>query len=144
MNAGQANDGAHPPDDRRENSDTPDQFSVRVLDAGDPLVLVVFGEVDYASSPLLKAALIAAINEGNRRAVIVDLSVCGYMDSAGLGVLVEASRVARDQQRTIVLACASAQVARTFSLTRLDRLFRIADTLEDARASLAGRRDSEE
>lgn len=61
-------------------------MGVRVTRAGECSVLRVSGEIDMATAPELRFALVEEINEGCAL-VVVDLADVDFVDSTGLGVL---------------------------------------------------------
>src|SRR3954449_6684850 len=56
------------------------------------ILLVVEGEVDLMTAPRLHAALLAALRDGPRRVVILDLTRVSLLSSAGLNAMWEARR----------------------------------------------------
>jgi anti-sigma B factor antagonist len=103
-------------------------------------MVAVEGEVDLASAPALRGALLhAAAPEGC--SLVVDLAQVTYMDSTGLGVLVGVQRRLAPEG-ALVIAAASAAVRELFALTGLDRSFKLYETAEDAVAALAANRPS--
>lgn len=80
-------------------------------------VLILEGEIDLASAPVLKGSLAELSPEYSR--VVVDLSGVRHMDSTGLGVLIGFRRRLRDGDQ-IVLTGARATVRALFELTGLD------------------------
>jgi anti-sigma B factor antagonist len=70
--------------------------------------------------------------EQGRATVIVDLSRTEYVDSAGLGTLVLLNKEARAAGGCLVLAGLSEHVRDLLRLVRLDEVFTIAATVEDA------------
>jgi anti-sigma B factor antagonist len=70
--------------------------------------------------------------EQGRATVVVDLSRTEYVDSAGLGTLVLLNREARAVGGCLVLAGLSEHVRDLLRLLRLDEVFTIATTVEEA------------
>ena len=70
--------------------------------------------------------------ERGRATVVVDLSQTEYVDSAGLGTLVLLNKEARAAGGCLVLAGLSDHVRDLLRLVRLDEVFTIAATVEDA------------
>jgi anti-sigma B factor antagonist len=70
--------------------------------------------------------------EQGRSTVVVDLSRTEYVDSAGLGTLVLLNREARALGSSLVLAGLSDHVRDLLRLLRLDEIFTIATTVEQA------------
>lgn len=63
--------------------------------------------------------------------VILDLTRVDFIDSSGLGAIVAAMKLL-GPDGILHLAGMSPMVRRVFQLTRMDTIFRIYDTLEDA------------
>lgn len=94
-------------------------------------ILTVQGEVDIYTSPKLKDAIVGLLDQGQSR-LVVDLKDVEFIDSAGLGVLLGSLKRVREHQGEIVLVAARDPVLKLFSLTGLDRVFRIFPTVEEA------------
>ena len=93
------------------------------------------GEIDFTSSGAVQSALLAMILPGGG-AMIVDLSRITFLDSSGLGVLVQAYRTAREQD-TRLLVVASEPVRKLLRLTGLDTVLDTYDTLSAAETALS-------
>ena len=70
--------------------------------------------------------------EQGRSTVVVDLTNTEYVDSAGLGTLVLLNKEARAAGGCLVLAGLSEHVRDLLRLVRLDEVFTIASTVEEA------------
>jgi anti-sigma B factor antagonist len=70
--------------------------------------------------------------EQGRSTVVIDLSNTEYVDSAGLGTLVLLNKEARAAGGCLVLAGLSDHVRDLLRLVRLDEVFTIAATVEEA------------
>jgi len=84
------------------------------------------GEIDLSSSPKLRQALLAAIDD--YATVRVQLTDIGYMDSSGVATLVEALKASRAKSRKFELVAPSLSVLKVLQLARLDALFTIVTT----------------
>ncbi|MCG3126211.1 MAG: Anti-sigma-B factor antagonist [Phycisphaerae bacterium] len=93
----------------------------------------VKGEIDIRTSPELHDALMRAVADRPAR-LVLDLAGVTYMDSSGVGTLVEIKRQLERNDGTLVLAALREQVKGLFEITRLDKFFKIAASVEDARA----------
>jgi anti-sigma B factor antagonist len=93
---------------------------MRVTRDGD--VFVVVGDIDASNSPSLAAAL-RPLGVGHD--VVVDVAGVEFIDSRGLGVLMDAHRRAADGGRALVLRNPSPAVSRLLELVGLDALFQI-------------------
>jgi anti-anti-sigma factor len=89
--------------------------------------LVVSGELDLATAPMLSDALARSTQP-----VLVDLSNLTFIDSSGLNVLIaNAAALTRARDRDVaVLVVPHGAVRRVFELTALDEVFELVDTLD--------------
>lgn len=67
--------------------------------------------------------------------MLLDLSCVTFMDSSGLGAVMAVYKLLRDKQ--IAVVGARQPVRDLLKLTRMDRLVKTYDTVEDAMATLA-------
>jgi anti-sigma B factor antagonist len=72
--------------------------------------------------------------ESGERKFLIDFANTGYIDSSGLGVLVSLSKKIREQSGELRLANLNEDLRTLFELTKLDTLFNIADSREEALA----------
>ena len=70
--------------------------------------------------------------QGGAGRVIVDLAGVEYMDSSGLATLVEAVRNSKKQGVELILCRLNPRVRAIFEIARLERFFRIVDSVEQA------------
>jgi anti-sigma B factor antagonist len=102
------------------------------------LALTVAGELDQGTAPELRGALAEALGNGPG-GVLVDLSDCGFIDSTGLSLLVEAKRRLSEDDRAFGVCCPDDDVRRLLELTGIDRAVGLFDSRDDAVAALNGR-----
>ena len=69
--------------------------------------------------------------------MVVDLSEVTFMDSTGIGVLLNALRHFTTRKGKLVLVCPTARVLRPFEITGLIRHLTIFDSREKALGGLA-------
>jgi anti-anti-sigma factor len=111
-----------------------------VIDRVDDVpVARLFGEIDLARIPELRAALAGAVVPGDR-GIVVDLLGVSYMDSAGLHMLhgLAHALVARGQAMRVVAG--DAPVARMLELIGMQRTMAVDLTVAEAAAALAAPR----
>lgn len=94
-------------------------------------VVEVAGDVDMSTTPELRDQLRQLVESGPR-VVVVDLTGVGFMDSSGLGVLVVAYKDLRERDGWLALAGVSRAVRTVLSITSVDRVIGIFDTVQDA------------
>ena len=69
--------------------------------------------------------------------LVIDLSDVPYIDSAGIGVLVNGMVSSKNRGRTVVLSGVNERVMAVFRVTKVDTLFHFADSKADAEALAA-------
>lgn len=113
------------------------EISVSRTAAGDVPVVAVSGEVDVYSAPTLKEKLTQQLQTG-ASALVVDLSEVAFLDSTGLGALVEARAAATEAGGALPIVCNQERILKLFTITGLDGVFAIHSTVDDAVAGLSG------
>jgi anti-sigma B factor antagonist len=106
-------------------------FSVQTRTEGNAQVIAIEGEVDLKTSPQLRDELLEVVGQAPEK-IVVDLSQVRYMDSSGVGTIVEAKRRADSNGATILLAGLQPRVRSVFEITQLDKFFTICDSVDDA------------
>ena len=74
----------------------------------------------------------AAAADAKISLVVLDLSQVSFIPSMGLGLLVQMASKCKSRQQMLKLAGAQPNLRQVFSITRLDRLFQFADSVESA------------
>jgi anti-sigma B factor antagonist len=103
-------------------------------DASGVAVLQVEGQLIVGNRQELKELVQAALDKGERR-LLIDFSRTGYIDSSGLGALVSISKKIREAGGELRLSGLNEDLRSLFELTKLDTLFAIAETPQQALAS---------
>jgi anti-sigma B factor antagonist len=98
------------------------------------VVVDVDGQLIVGNRQELKQKVLDQL-EGGERSFLVDFANTGYIDSSGLGVLVSLSKKIREQSGELRLANLNEDLRTLFELTKLDTLFNIADSREEALSS---------
>ena len=98
----------------------------------DKMVITVRGDIDAYHSADFKKEVREKIASFKGIKVVLDLSNVAYIDSAGLGSLVAILKDVRNSGKTFTLAALKPNVKRIFEMTRLDKVFKIVDTPEEA------------
>jgi anti-sigma B factor antagonist len=97
-------------------------------------VVQVEGQLVVGNRQELKELVQAALDKDERR-ILIDFSRTGYIDSSGLGALVSISRKIREAGGELRLSGLNEDLRSLFELTKLDTLFAIAETPQQALAS---------
>lgn len=94
------------------------------------VISVDFNRVDSISASAIREKITSLINEGCNT-LIVDFKSVEFIDSSGLGTFV--STLKRLGSRDRILLCnLQANVSNTFKLTRMDRVFVIHNSVDEA------------
>jgi anti-sigma B factor antagonist len=99
--------------------------------------VAVIGEtrMDAAVAPELKHQIAQLLDDGATR-IVLDLSQVTFMDSSSLGALVSLLKMVGNRG-DLIIAGAKGIVADLFKLTRMDRVFRMADSVDAAVGAVA-------
>lgn len=68
--------------------------------------------------------------------MIIDLSDVSFVDSSGLGAMIAWFKMANQQQSKVVFCNLTAHVRKVIGFAKLDKIFVLADTMEEAEAAL--------
>ena len=98
------------------------------------VVVDVDGQLIVGNRQELKQKVLDELEAGERK-FLIDFANTGYIDSSGLGVLVSLSKKIREQSGELRLANLNEDLRTLFELTKLDTLFNIANSREEALAS---------
>ncbi len=109
-------------------------FTVRKNDEKGVVVIGVDGQLIVGNRHELKQKVVDAMESGEARFVI-DFAVTGYIDSSGLGALVSLSKKIREAGGDLRLSGLNDDLRTLFELTKLDTLFTICDSVEEAIAA---------
>jgi len=106
---------------------------------GDLMILDASGEIDLYSSPKLRNELITLIEQrANGRPLLVNLGAVRYIDSSGLATLIEGRQKAQQKNVRLALSSMSEHVRDVFRLARLDQIFEVYDSEQEAIRGLEG------
>lgn len=108
-------------------------FSVEIKKVDDYIFAILKGELDAYHSIEFKEKMIEAI-KGNGKKALIDMTGLSYIDSAGLGALVSLLKRSSESSKELRIFGLKGNVKKVFELTRLNRVFKIFDTVEEAKA----------
>lgn len=111
------------------------ELSVSRQSVGEFPVVSVSGEVDVYSAPALKDSLTELLQSGVN-SVVVDLTEVAFLDSTGLGALVEARSATTEAGGSLPLVCTQERILKLFTITGLDGVFSIHGSVDEAVAGL--------
>jgi len=95
------------------------------------VILSLAGEIDMKCSSELRAKFMELFKSGPA-VLIVDMAEVEFMDSSGLAILVETLKWCRQNNSRLKLVGMVQTVRSVFEISRLDSIFQIYDTHEEA------------
>ena len=95
-------------------------------------VLSVRGEIDVASAPRFQAS-VTDLLAWSSDTLIVDMSEVTFIDSIGLGVLIDAEKRSRAANKSLRLVVTQPPVRRLLELTGLDEVLSVVASATDQR-----------
>lgn len=98
-------------------------------------IIELSGEVDFHTSPDLRK-LLQEIIEKKLEKVLINLKNVKYIDSSGLATFVEALQKVKRYNGKLILTDLLPSVRGVFEIAKLDRVFSLVDTQEEACALL--------
>ncbi|NKB45755.1 MAG: anti-sigma factor antagonist [Alphaproteobacteria bacterium] len=108
-------------------------MSLEITEKDGATIVALAGDVDLQTSPAVRQGLLECLETHDK--VVVDMSQVNYIDSSGVASLVEAFQVSRKKGSFFALAHVSAAAMRVLNLARLDKVFSIHESTEDALAA---------
>jgi len=99
----------------------------------DAVIVSLTGEIDMNNSPLLHQKISDLLRDKPPR-LLFDLSEVTYMDSSGIGTLVDALRKVRAYGGKLALVGVTQRVKSILQITKLTQFFDCYETLEEALA----------
>ena len=96
-------------------------------------IVRIDGQLIVGNRQELKTLIQEGLDRGERK-FMIDCSETGYIDSSGLGALVSLSKKVRELGGELRIAGLNEDLRSLFELTKLDTLFHISPTAEEALA----------
>ena len=85
----------------------------------------ISGDIDLATSPQLRKALLRELRELKMPRVVLNLGAVRYIDSSGVASLVEGLKASRDVGSRLILFGLNKTVREVLQLSKLVRIFEI-------------------
>ena len=103
-------------------------MQVKAIQIEEVTIFLVDGEINISTSPDLRKLF----EKQAAKKVVVNLEKVIYIDSSGLATLVEMLNKMKSQGGSLGLSGMSAKVKSLFEITKLDKLFSIFPSQEEA------------
>lgn len=108
------------------------EMEIDIVRHGDVSIVHVRGDVNWETSPKLRAAILNLIQKRSQKRVITDLKGANHIDSSGISSFVEVLEAAKKAGARFILSGLSEASRRVLELTRLNTVFEATDTVEQA------------
>jgi anti-sigma B factor antagonist len=95
------------------------------------LINILVEKLDTHVAPALKSELVLIAGNGEKN-IILDLKNCHYCDSSGLSSILVASRLCKNASGKFVLCGLNESVERLISISQLDTVLTITNTVDEA------------
>ncbi len=95
------------------------------------IISVLVEKLDTHIAPAIKSELVLVAGNGEKN-IIIDLSKARYCDSSGLSAILVANRLCKNAKGIFVLTGLQTAVERLISISQLDTVLNITDTVEHA------------
>ncbi|MDD5448036.1 MAG: STAS domain-containing protein [Actinomycetota bacterium] len=99
-------------------------------DIGEHRLIKLGGEVDIYTAPMLREAIVDAIDKGHYK-VAVSLDDVDFLDSTGLGVLMGGLRRIKQHDGELEIVCSKEDILRIFKITGLNKVFKMYEHPEE-------------
>jgi anti-sigma B factor antagonist len=111
-------------------------FDVETAERSGANVLTLRGEIDVYTAPQLRQAIVDVVDRGATN-LIVDMAQVDFLDSTGLGVLVEGLKRIKAKDGSLSIVATQGKILKIFDITGLNRAFPIHASVEEALAGAA-------
>lgn len=96
------------------------------------LLVQIDGELDHHVAARVREAVDARIKSTNARNIAFDFRNVTFMDSSGIGVIMGRYKIAKTLGGRVLIFGAGTQIKRIIVMSGIDKIVRLADTLEEA------------
>ena len=100
------------------------------------LVTALDSRLDASLSPEFKKQIEEIIQQ-EKKHIILDISTIKFMDSSSLGAMVGILKSMKDNKKFVIVG-ASGVVLELFTLTRMNRVFTLAEDINEAKTKIIG------
>lgn len=99
-------------------------MNINIKEYGSIIVLLLKGELDIRSKDRAEKIFIEQADK-KPEVICIDCSELTYIDSSGLGVLINLSKKAREMNFEFIISEIDSKVESVFDISKLDQFFKI-------------------
>ena len=111
-------------------------LEIECTQQGVAMVITLSGHISTHESQVVSENLERLVSDQGSK-VIVDMEKVDLITSDGLGALIRARKSASEAGGTMVLSGIQGNILDVFRMTRLDKIFSLYETIDDAVAALS-------
>ena len=97
----------------------------------DKSIVTLRGEIDVYTAPRLRQALIDLV-EGGATDIVVDMEKVDFLDSTGLGVMVEGLKRIKGRDGNLSVVTTQDKILKIFDITGLNKAFAMYGSVDEA------------
>ena len=105
------------------------EFEIKIKTHGLFKIVGITGDLNMFNAKIFKAHGEQIIEEGIP--IAIDLEHMDYIDSSGMGALITLQKALKASGRSLILINPNERVRNTFQLVKIDKVFKIIDTIDD-------------
>ena len=102
----------------------------------DTHIVSLEGDMDFQSSPDVRRELTKLVDQKSSK-ILIDLSKVGYIDSSGLATFVELFQKMKRYGGKLALYNLTGAVRSVFEIAKLDSIFKLVSSKDEALATLS-------
>lgn len=106
-------------------------LDVETTTRGNASVLTLRGEIDVYTAPRLRQAIVDVVDGGAQR-VVVDMEKVDFLDSTGLGVMVEGLKRIKGRNGDLSIVATQDKILKIFDITGLNKAFAMYRSVDEA------------
>lgn len=106
-------------------------LDVETTQQGTTTVLTLRGEIDVYTAPRLRQAIVDAVDGGTQH-LVVDMEGVDFLDSTGLGVMVEGLKRIKGREGTLSVVATQDKILKIFDITGLNKAFSMHRSVDEA------------
>ena len=93
------------------------------------------GEIRISTQDEFKSCLDKLFSDYGQKVAVLDMKDVTYINSAGIGIIVDTFKNFRDKSGKLILCGLSCEISKLFELTKLNRFIEIYTCVDDAVAN---------
>jgi anti-sigma B factor antagonist len=94
-------------------------------------IIALRGEIDVYTAPRLRQTIVDLTDAGALH-LVVDMEKVDFLDSTGLGVLVEGLKRLEGQEGSLAVVVTQSKILKIFDITGLNKAFAMYDSVDEA------------